>query len=583
MQNIDSVWAYIIVEECIRNGITLFCISPGSRSTYLTGAVARHKKAKAKLFIDERSAAFFALGYAKATGKPAPLICTSGTAVANYFPAVVEAKMSGVPMMILSADRPPELRQTGANQTIQQTGIFGEYAKWQTDLPCPTEEIQPEMVLTTVDQAVFQSINELPGPVHLNCMFREPLQPEEVDLNAPALRHLSKWRESQTPFTSYCKPNDTNTSLNGDLNNLTDTLFSAKQPFITIGALRSPEEVMALYELCKQLNAPFYADISSGLRLSAFKNHVAHLDLLLNSEPFAKQFQPDVYVHIGGAMVSKRIQQHISKLDCNEKNLIKSHPYRFDQHHQFTQSFQWPLASFSKYFLSNLNPKLQTGTLDCTKASNAISETLEDYIQESELDERTLPMLVSKYIQPNQKLFLSNSMPVRDMDMFGLPAERMIHTGTNRGASGIDGIISSALGFMHGHQTSATLIIGDLSFMHDLNAIYQVQASEYPLILIVINNGGGGIFSYLPISSQKDIFETYFETPQVQDFEAIAGLAKIHYKQPKSNQEFAKVYQEAQNCSISTLIEIKTMRKENVAQHQALYAYLIKQLGKHGY
>jgi 2-succinyl-5-enolpyruvyl-6-hydroxy-3-cyclohexene-1-carboxylate synthase len=200
---VNQLWAYLIIEELVRNGIDYFVISPGSRSTPLTVGVAQNSSAQHIICVDERSAAFHAVGYARATGKPAVLICTSGSAAANYFPAVIEAATDGVPMIILSADRPPELRQTGANQTINQVNLYGAYPNWQFDLPCPTAEIEPKMVLTTIDLAVSRSQQSPSGVVHLNWMFREPLAPTDAPIDIPA--SLRQWQKSEAPYTRYAR------------------------------------------------------------------------------------------------------------------------------------------------------------------------------------------------------------------------------------------------------------------------------------------------------------------------------------------------------------------------------------------
>ena len=192
----NQLWGYLIIEELVRNGVDYFVISPGSRSTPLTVAVAQNQQAKKIICLDERAAGFHAIGYARATGNPAMLICTSGTAAANYFPAVIEAAMDNIPLIILSSDRPPELRQTGANQTINQVNLYGNYPTWQFDLPCPTAEINPNVVLTTIDLAVSRARQATGGVVHLNCMFREPFGSTDLPVEIPA--SLSRWSDNRS-------------------------------------------------------------------------------------------------------------------------------------------------------------------------------------------------------------------------------------------------------------------------------------------------------------------------------------------------------------------------------------------------
>jgi 2-succinyl-5-enolpyruvyl-6-hydroxy-3-cyclohexene-1-carboxylate synthase len=201
--NLNQYWADLIIEELLRNGLEYICIAPGSRSTPLVLAAARHEKIKTLIGYDERSLGFHALGYARASGSPAAIITTSGTAVANLYPAVVEASTDGVPLIVLTADRPPELIDTGANQTIRQDRFFGDYVRWHFDLPCPDQSINPEMVLTTVDQAVFRSLTDLPGPVHLNCRYRQPLEPTDNPMPSGYDLNIQQWQKAQLPFTRY--------------------------------------------------------------------------------------------------------------------------------------------------------------------------------------------------------------------------------------------------------------------------------------------------------------------------------------------------------------------------------------------
>src|SRR6185369_4205159 len=200
----NHLWSALIVEELVRSGVEYFCIAPGSRSAPLTVAVARHPKAKHFVHYDERALAFHALGYASAAKKPVVLICTSGTAGANFFPAIIEASKKKVPLIVLTADRPPELRQTGAVQTIDQTHLFGRYAKFFFQMPCPTVQIKPEVVLTTVDQAVYQAVRNPSGVAHLNCMFRDPLAPVKTGENFNAyLKSIASWNKNRKPYTQY--------------------------------------------------------------------------------------------------------------------------------------------------------------------------------------------------------------------------------------------------------------------------------------------------------------------------------------------------------------------------------------------
>ena len=211
-KNLNSLWADLLIEELCRSGIAHFCIAPGSRSTPLGVAAARNRKARHSMHYDERGAAFYALGFARAAGRPAAVITTSGTAAANCYPAVTEASVDHVPMLLLTADRPPELIDAGANQTMHQDRLFGRYARWSFDLPTPSLDVPPQMLLTTIDQAVYRSRYNHPGPVHLNCRSREPLEPHPADTPSAYTAALPNWTKRSTPFTSYVPPRQTLTA-----------------------------------------------------------------------------------------------------------------------------------------------------------------------------------------------------------------------------------------------------------------------------------------------------------------------------------------------------------------------------------
>src|SRR3989338_1699783 len=245
--NLNQCWSSLIIEELIRNGVEYFCLAPGSRSSPLAVAVATNPRAKSFVHFDERALAFHALGYASATRKTCAVITTSGTAAANLFPAIIEASKKKLPLIILTADRPPESRATGANQTIDQVKIFGEYVRWQFDMPCPTTDIPANFVLTTVDQAVFRANGELKGPVHINCMYREPLVGNRRE-SVPA--ELKCWQNSRTPYTAYVTAEK---KLGVDtVNELAQKIRGIKQGIIVVGKLVGPRSEEHTSELQSQ-------------------------------------------------------------------------------------------------------------------------------------------------------------------------------------------------------------------------------------------------------------------------------------------------------------------------------------------
>jgi 2-succinyl-5-enolpyruvyl-6-hydroxy-3-cyclohexene-1-carboxylate synthase len=568
-RQITSLWSSIIIEELIRQGAEFFCISPGSRSTPLTVAIARNPKARWKMFADERSAAFFALGYGRATARPAVLVCTSGTAVANYFPAVVEASMDFQPMLVMSADRPFELLECGANQTIRQENIFGSYTRWQMQLPVPSNEIPLKTLLSTVAYAVAKTIGSPAGPVHLNQPFREPLEPETPDLKDPWVAPLQHWFESGKPSGQSIVPEKQPDAATVTM--LCEMLSTAKQPMIIAGNMQNPEEAEAVEQLSLDLQVPLYPDLSSGLRL---KSTTRPWQLAFSLPEFTRHFKPDLVLHFGGHIIAKHPAAAIREWRPQHYIVVKSHARRLSPDHNVTLSVEGSIALTA------------TALKGCRATSSGInSSSAELFFRRAgeEIDAETLPelpvteisaaRLVSRLITHQQLLFLSNSMPVRDMDSYGCNIHPdSILSAINRGASGIDGIISTAAGFAEGHRKSTTLIIGDIAFLHDLNALSLLATMNEPLQIIVLNNNGGGIFSFLPVAEYGDLLETHFATPQNYSIRSAAETFGVDYVSPQTNGEFIQRYHEASSSNRSTVIEIKGNRAENLLQHRALQA-----------
>ena len=568
-RKITSLWSSILIEELIRQGADFFCISPGSRSTPLTVAVARNPKARWKMFADERSAGFFALGYGRATGKPAVLICTSGTAVANYFPAVVEASMDFQPMVILSADRPFELLECGANQTIRQEGMFGNYTRWNMQLPLPSREVPLKALLSAIAYAVAKTVGSPAGPVHLNQPFREPLEPVSPDLKDPWLDQKQEWLTTCNPSTVSALPEKYPESVT--VARVREALSKAKQPLIIAGSMQSTAEGDAVRELALDLQVPLYTDLSSGMRLCS---GVQPWQLAFQSSEFTRHFRPDLVVHFGGHIIAKHPPAALIEWNPEHYIVVRSHSSRFSPDHNVTLSIEASLVRTSASLMGSR-----------TTFSGINTESAEEFFKLAgeQIDAETLALqpvteisaarLTSRLITAEQLLFISNSMPVRDMDTYGFNGHpNGVRIGINRGVSGIDGILSTAAGFAEGYLKAATLIIGDIAFLHDINALSLLSTLSVPLQIIVLNNHGGGIFSFLPVSEFSDIFETHFATPQNYSIKSAAETFGVDYACPQTNGEFGEIYNAASVSNRSTVIEIKGSRQENLQQHRALQA-----------
>ncbi len=566
--NLNSYWAYLIIEEFIRLDRDYFILSPGSRCTPLTVAVANHPKARKIIVYDERSAAFHALGYAHATGKSAILICTSGTAAANYYPAVIEATSNHLPLIILSADRPPELQQTGANQTIKQDHLYGQYIKHFFNLPCPTQNIVPSMVLTTIDQAVYQNTK---GVVHLNCHFREPLAPTPQKIDLDYFNLLQHWQNSGQPYTQYSSsivlPQDIH------LSKIANILNQTQSGILAIGHLRNFQTQEAILELAQHLNWPIFADIQSGLRLnSGIPQLIFYFDQILCQDNFTEIYSIETVLQIGDRIISQRFNQWLKKANLKHYIVVTNNAERHDAEHIVSYKIESHISSFCQILTQKLLPKKDNRI--CQKLqqqSQEITPVINDFIlQNKTINEPAIAHLISRYIPQHHGLFLANSMAVREMDMYGIGKRYPIKIAANRGTSGIEGTIASATGFLTGLKQPVTLLIGDLALLHDLNSLSLLTSLAHPLTIVLINNDGGGIFSFLPIAEFSEIFEPYFGTPHGHQFRSAAELFNLNYYQPQTIQEFIDIYTLGVQHDQPSLIEVITHRDTNYQLHQQL-------------
>ncbi len=578
--DITTLWGNLVIEELIRCGVKTFVVSPGSRSTPLVLALGGNANAKIVTHLDERGAAFFALGHSRATHRPTALICTSGTAVANYLPAVIEASMDDVPLVVLSADRPPELHETGANQTIEQANLFGEYCRWRFTIPCPDEMIPPEFVLTTIDQAVYRAMRTPAGPVHLNFQFREPFIPR---LDAPVasgyLLSVQSWANTDRPFTRYTAPEFD--IARDEIVRIADTISRAERGLLVLGRLKQTDaELAAIADLVQKLGWPVVTDIGSGFRLGGrwsddlTSPHLPFFDLtLLNPKSGC---DPKCVLHLGGPLVSRRVTEFLQALSKGEYILVNNHPLRQDPGHRVTRRLECDIVSFARALTLKLtSPARNSNHTSLINANRAVAETLAtNLLMPNALCEPLVPGIIASELPSGHALFLASSMPIRDFDMFAPTGGTPAKVGCNRGASGIDGTVASAAGFARGLGRPVTLVIGDLALLHDLNSLLLLGNQAAPAVtIVVINNGGGAIFSLLPVASlskdvtsaifndkpesyEQEIVEKLFLTTHAYRFESAAKMFGLQYYHPATADEFRRTYREAVRGNRSTLIEL---------------------------
>jgi 2-succinyl-5-enolpyruvyl-6-hydroxy-3-cyclohexene-1-carboxylate synthase len=572
---LNRIWSGLVIEELVRCGVTTLCISPGSRSAPLVIAAAENTRAFTLVHTDERGAAFYAMGYAKATGRPAALICTSGTAVANYFPAVIEASQSAVPLLILSSDRPVELRDTRSPQTINQVNIFGDYLRWHFDLPAPDTAVSPSFLLTTVDQAVYRAVSRPAGPVQINCQFREPLiSDREKGYWDTYLSVLDPWQKTGRPFTTYAKPESIPSTE--EVARIWEIIGRSKNGVLIAGQLSAGTDKEAIIRLASELGWPLLADINSGIRFAcsaseSAHNVVAHYDLYLRMEKFRKKFSPDLILHMGGMPVSKSLNQYVEESHA-EYVVVNAHPFRQDPMSRVTQRIEANPARFALQ-LSERIQKIPSGLTGIFCKAEEISRTVisDSVMPLDDISEWAVSHIIFESVAEDSGIYLSNSLPVREADAFAACSHKRLAVGCNRGANGIDGTIASAIGFAAGLNRPTTLLIGDLAVLHDINSLALIKKIEVPVTIVLVNNDGGGIFSFLPVAKLTEYFERYFVTPHGLKFKKAAELFRLPYESPESLSSFRRVYQRAIDSGTSSIIEVHTERDRNRVEYEMIW------------
>jgi 2-succinyl-5-enolpyruvyl-6-hydroxy-3-cyclohexene-1-carboxylate synthase len=566
--NLNALISSLVVEELSRLGCDFFCLAPGSRSTPLTVAVAQNEKVQSIMCYDERSLGFFALGVAKARQKPVAIVCTSGTAVANLLPAVVEASNDKVPLLVLTADRPPELRGVGANQTIDQVKIFGDFVRGFVDMPAPDDRILARAVLGTIDFAFARAMGPLPGPVHVNCMFREPLEPTYVEeFDRACLHGLERWMESGKPLVEYL---DFSPFSKGGIEHLIE---GARNGVIVAGSVLDADDQQAILALARHIQWPILADITSNLRLVDDPLIIHHIDHLLLHPRFADQI-PEVVIQLGGRITSKRLQQFLDRRRGKPHLFVDRYLERCDPGFTVTHHVAQKISFFAQGLMPALTKSSHSGELEVWQAgSRTLAKLFDEKLSDSsDLSEPYVARAISKLLPSEHVLYLSSSMPIRDVDMFASARSTAPWVVSNRGVSGIDGVTSSACGFALGSSRPLTLLIGDLAFLHDANGLSWLAKLSVPVIVVVVNNRGGGIFSFLPIAKSQDVFGAYFDTPHEHVLEGLSHTFGLKHTQVDTVSGFNDVYRHALQSGRPQVIEVASNTQTNIAFHEQLKA-----------
>ena len=557
-------YVHTIAQAFLDAGVTEVVISPGSRSTPLAYIFSHMKEFTTYMQVDERSAGFFALGLAKAKKNPVLLLCTSGTAAANYFPAIVEANYARIPLIVLTADRPHELREVGAPQAINQIQLYGNHVKWSVDFPLAdlSSETIPFVERHTARAITLAKAAPM-GPIHLNIPFREPLL-----LDFEFVKKPSTFQQS---FAGVLQANEEAHLL------VLEKMNKAKRGIIIVGELPNKFSDEAFWTFAQSLQWPILADPLSQLRSNVPRECqeyvVDQYDALLKNEHFAKSMIPDVVIRFGAQPVSKPLSLFLKTHQPETFIIIDENPVFRDSLGVVTHHIQSVPEVFWKEFHVNqtndyVNKWTQANTIATTYVNRYIIE---------EKDEGAYAGLLFQQLPDESDLICGSSMPIRDVDTFFNQTSKDIGIYSNRGTNGIDGVVSTALGIQQSLNRPATLLIGDISFLHDVNGLLVTRFHQTDLTIVVMNNDGGGIFSYLPQSSDEQYFEKLFGTPTGLSFDAIAHMYEAEYYMVESKETFLRALNTPKQTDIR-IIEVKTNRQENVRVHRQLWKAISEEL-----
>ena len=562
------------VDELVHAGVRYACISPGARSTPLVLTMANHPELRAWSHVDERSGSFFALGVAKATCSPVAIVCTSGTAAANFFPAIIEAAYAHVPLVVLTADRPPELRECGAWQAIDQLKLYGGHVKWFAEVG--TADAGWRYFRTLACRAVATACATPPGPVHLNFPFREPLMPTvpsarraEIDDVDPVVRPYTRTHDAQ-----LLPPESA-------LDELATRLANTPHGLIACGPYDASRScTAAVIRLANLAGYPILADPTSQLRSSGHDTSlvVDSYDVILRDPNFTEQLVPDLLVRVGAMPTSKAFANYLQRHpECRQLVLDPFGPWN-DPLHMAAEMLRCdPQATceaiadrLEQLNLRQADPTWRTTWIDAgQRARHALTHQLH---RRPELFEGRVFTELAELLPTGTTLYVGNSLSVRELEAFWPAGPRAVRMLCNRGASGIDGFVSSGLGAAAVSDGPVVVVTGDLGFYHDLNGLLAARRYGLRATIIVLNNDGGGIFSYLPQAECGAPFKEYFLTPHGLDFRGAVEMYACSFTRVASWQEFRATLDDALHGPSTTVIEVPVNHAQSVALHRELWA-----------
>jgi len=553
-----------IVDEWVRLGVAHAVVSPGSRSTPMAIALSSNSKIALHVFHDERSASFAAMGIGLQSGLPAVLLCTSGTAAAQFYAAVIEANYAHVPMLVCTADRPPELQGVGAPQTINQTNLYGNFVRKFIDVGV-ADDAKASKWRTVARDSFSATVGVNRGPCHVNFPFREPLVGVAEAL--PAADSHSPVRMSADVATA------------SERKKLSLALRAERGLIIAGNGIDQPRFIL---DLAAKLNWPVIADPRSNCRVAPESSHGATVvtcaDVMMRHQPIAESLKPTVVIRIGDPPVSKVVNQWLARCGA-EQIAVTQQPTLIDPDKIVTTHMVGSINELFMEMSRGTQARSESEWISEWKQCERKARTALDsqFLKSNQLTEPLSAVTVSESLEPGSNLVVSSSMPVRDLEWFA-PARDGVRVFSNRGVNGIDGVVSTAVGVALSSKAPTALLIGDIAMLHDSNGLLNLNQRDVQMKIIVVDNEGGGIFSFLPQAESLEgaQFEQLFGTPHSVDFESLAKTHGIPFAWATTTDELRR---ELGNSGIS-IIGVRTDRKVNVADHNALYVAVAEALKK---
>jgi 2-succinyl-5-enolpyruvyl-6-hydroxy-3-cyclohexene-1-carboxylate synthase len=549
-EDVQASFCAVIVDGWISQGVRHAMIAPGSRSTPLALAVVARTEIHVEVFHDERSAAFAALGVGLATGQPAVLLCTSGTAAAHFHAAVIESSLSHVPLLVVTADRPPELKDVGAPQTIDQTKLYGDAVRWFHD-PGVADIAASGSWHSLARQSYASTVGVNPGPVHLNLPFREPLTGKAIELS------------SDQPIRAQILGS---IGLSDSELQQAVALLENRKGIIIAG--RGCGDVSAISELAASLGWPVLADSRS--RCQGIAESVVHFDSLIRCQAFVEKHVPEVVLRIGESPSSKVLNQYVTKSRAFQVH-VSAFENTFDADSQVSMHISSDPTTFcrgiSQLVKAASDPKYLSQWVSADQKARA-TIAKEFVSSQKALSAPQVAFVSRSSLSKGDNLFVSSSMPVRDLEWFGGDCS-LLKVFSNRGANGIDGVIASAIGVAIATRQKTLVLLGDVSFLHDSSSLTALADRDVDLKIVVTDNDGGGIFHYLPQAEivSEQVFEKLFGTPHQTDLVRLAQAHRLATFDCDSVEKLQKSLSTAGSC----VIRVRTDRVSEVAIHQQLH------------